>query len=78
MPLSLSPLIEFAGVQKRFLIVKPGLEREEIKRERLGEPKNLSLNWNLDLTLRHGLLKTLDPGLLDLDPDDLLDENVLD
>ena len=78
MPLSLSPLIEFAGVQKRLLMVKPGLEREVIKEERLGEPTNLSLNLNLDLTLRQGLLKTLDPGLLDLDPDDLLDEDVLD
>ena len=78
MPLSLSPLIEFAGVQKRLLMVKPSLEREVIKRERLGEPKNLSLNRNVDLTLRQGLLKTLDPGLPDFDPDDLLDEDVLD
>ena len=78
MPLSLSPLIEFADVQKRLLMVKPGLEREVIKKERQGEPTNLSLNLNLDLTLRQGLLKTLDPGLLDLDPDDLLDEDVLD
>ena len=43
-----------------------------------GHKKNLSLNLNLDLTLRHRLLKTPDPGLLDLDPDNLLDEDVLD
>ena len=27
-------------------MVKPGLEREEIQRERLGEPKNLSLEFS--------------------------------
>jgi len=59
-------------------MVKPGLEREEIKRERLGKPKNLSWNQNLDLTLGQGLLKSLDPGLPGFDPDNLLDEDVLD
>ena len=71
-------------------MVKPGLEKEELKR--LGEPKhpdpglgtlrNRSLNLSQDRGLnpcpRQGPLKSLDPGLPGYDPDILLDGDVID
>ena len=71
-------------------MVKPGLEKEELKRleepkhpdPRLGTLKNRSLNLSRDRGLnqcpRQGPLKSLDPGLPGCDPDILLDEDVVD
>ena len=71
-------------------MVKPGLEKEELKRlgehkhpdSRLGTLRNRSLNLSQDRGLnpcpRQGPLKSLDPGLPGYDPDILLDGDVID